>query len=246
MNQNGFVKLTNFFTQEEADTITSWGNQFNDIKEEKGKWMIYYESNGNRSRIEYFLPFIKEIKDFVDTKLTPLLEGTIGCKMNLFKDKMNWKQGKGKGFRAHQDHPAWSDFPVERFYSIALFPDASTIDNGCLQFVENKNNELLPHDLDENGKGSGDLLNPEQFDWNHIETTPRDILIFDSYAPHRSDDNITDSSRRIFYFTYNPEETGDFYDSYNNKKRTDFPPENEREGKEYNGDTKYNLANPLV
>lgn len=245
MEENGFVKLSNHLTSEGAQTIVSWADHFNEIEEQAGKWMIYFESNGKRSRIENFLSFKPEIKKFVDEKLTPLLEETIGEKVTLFKEKMNWKQAGGKGFGPHQDHPAWTDFPVKRFYTVAVFGNDSTVDNGCLQFVYGHNKQEYPHDMKEDGSGTGDLLNPEQFEWNHITTTTRDILIFDSFALHRSNINKTDNSRRIFYFTYNLVSDGNHHESYTEKKHEEFPPEIEREeGKVYQSD-KYNLANPL-
>lgn len=246
MDEKGFIKLSNYLTPNEADTIVSWANHFEEIKEQSGKWMIYFEPNGNRSRIENFLSFHPDIQKFVDEKITPLLESIIKEKVILFKEKMNWKQAGGKGFGAHQDHPAWNDFPPNKFYTVAVFGDNTTIDNGCLEFVSGKNKEVYPHDIKEDGSGSGNLINPEQFEWNHITTTTRDILVFDSYAPHRSDDNKTDKSRRIFYFTYNLVNDGDFHNSYTQKKREVFPPKNEREeGKVYHS-AKYNLANPLI
>ena len=40
--------------------------------------------------------------------------------MSLFKDKLNWKHPGGKGFKPHQDHPAWNDFNPDIFYSVAF------------------------------------------------------------------------------------------------------------------------------
>jgi hypothetical protein len=55
------------------------------------------------------------------------------------------------------------------------------------------------------------------------------------------------SQRRIFYFTYNRKEEGDFYEDYNKKKILEFTPDIERNNniKYNNMGTKYNLANPI-
>lgn len=244
MDENGFVKLSDFLTQEEADQIVEWADDLNHIEETSGKWMIYFESNGNRSRIENFLPFKPALRKFVEKKMQPLLEETIKQKVCLFKEKMNWKHAHGKGFAAHQDHPAWSDFTPSKYYTVALFGDNTTLENGCLEFVENKNGSLLPYDKE----GNGGIINSDELDWKPITTTPRDILIFDSFAPHRSGDNKTDGSRRIFYFTYNLELEGCNYKDYITQKREHLPPRIERqEGKVYNTlGNKYNLANPIM
>ena len=160
--------------------------------------------------------------------------------MVLFKDKINWKLPNSNGFKAHQDHPAWNDFNISRFYSVALFANKSTLQNGCLQVVPNKNNEIINN----NGCISKEI--EKTFDWLHIETTSSDLLIFDSYIPHRSDTNNTTESRSIFYFTFNKLSEGNHYNKYIENKRKYFPPPNERTSQNINiENNKYNLANPL-
>lgn len=247
MESNGYLLMKNFFTKKEAADIRKWASNMSEIKEEKGKWMIYYEQSQLRSRIENFCKYNPEINNFVNTKIKKFLELIVGEKVSLFKDKMNWKYPKGKGFLAHQDHPAWSDFPPSIYYTAAIFGDDSTIENGCLQFVclEQKiKNEIIDYDKD----GSGKILDEEKMDWENIETTPRDLLIFNSFIPHRSGENMSDKSRRIFYFTFNLSKEGDFFEEYLKKKREEFPPPNERNpDKEYKVEgTKYNLANPII
>ena len=160
------------------------------------------------------------MSDLVNLKLKPLVEYIYGEQMYLFKDKINWKYSGGKGFKAHQDHPAWSDFEPKRFLSVALFANNTTKENGCLEFgtqkKKRKSLSFLGSKLKRRGSKKYLLLDTYSedlgqltqeieysYDWSHIETTPRDILLFDSYAPHRSGPNTTNQSRRIFYFTYN-------------------------------------------
>ena len=86
-----------------------------------------------------------------------------------------------------------------------------------------------------------------QLKWDYLESTPSDLLIFDSFIPHRSDKNNSQSSRSIFYFTYNKLEEGNFYNQYVENKRKYFPPENERDGNNINiENNKYNLGNPII
>ena len=86
----------------------------------------------------------------------------------------------------------------------------------------------------------------EQYQWEYLETTPRDLLIFDSFIPHKSDKNTTDKSRSIFYFTYNKLEEGDHYQQYIAHKRKHFPPPIERDNLEIKiENNKYNLGNPI-
>jgi 2-aminoethylphosphonate dioxygenase len=241
--KDGFLLLRDFFSVEEGEKIQSWFNELEQWKEEKGKWMIYFQEDGKRARIENIINFHPEIKNFIETRITPAINEVYQKPMNIFKDKMNWKKGYGKGFKSHQDQPAWTDFPSERYVTVAFFGNHTTRENGCLQFARGEHDKgLHPHNIE----GGGEMIE-KGFNWEHVLTSPRDLLMFDSYVPHRSDENSTPNDRRIFYLTYNPAEDGDFYLDYIRKKREVLPPDIEREeGKDYNiGGTKYNLANPI-
>jgi ectoine hydroxylase-related dioxygenase (phytanoyl-CoA dioxygenase family) len=67
-----------------------------------------------------------------------------------------------------------------------------------------------------------------------VPCSPGDVLFFDSYVPHASKANQTDSPRRILYLTYNAKSCGDHRAQYFADKRTNFPPDVERKpGTEY-------------
>ena len=57
---------------------------------------------------------------------------------------------------------------------------------------------------------------------------PGDLVLFDSYVPHRSGPNHTCAPRRAFYVTYNAASQGDCRTAYYERKRRIFPPECER------------------
>ena len=246
LKNDGFILIKNYFNKDESEKIISFREKLEKIKEEKGKWMIYFEKNNEnriRSRIENFVNYNSDISNFLNNKINPLLNKVCDGEMVLFKDKINWKLSGGKGFLAHQDHPAWDDFKVSRFYSVSLFGTKSNIENGCLQVVRGKNNDGVL-------EKKGGCIPPElekKLEWEYVESTPSDLLIFDSFIPHRSDNNNSKNSRSIFYFTYNNIEEGNFYNEYVSNKRKYFPPDIEREGSKVNiENNKYNLANPLV
>ena len=269
---NNFILLKDHLTQDEGKRVTSWADQMEEWLEMRGKWMIYNEivdpstmpkstyvkgcNKGEklmRARIENFISYHPELKEFLDHTIKPLLEDKIGKKVKLFKDKMNWKRPGGHGFAPHQDHPAWSDFPPSIFYTVAIFADSATPENGCLEFgnlpsSERKSGGKLAEVLPYYENGDGKIEGADSFNWELYPTTPRDVLIFDSFVPHRSGPNRSDGSRRIFYFTFNLAEEGDYYTDYVEKKRQELPPDIEREkGKDYKIlGSKYNLANPIV
>ena len=248
-NKNGFVLLKDYLSNEEAHNIVEIANELEQWKEMKGKWMLFFEKKCDikyKSRIENFINYHEGLNKFLKNKIENIVEEIYNGKLNLLKDKLNWKFGGGKGFKAHQDQPAWTDFEPERYVTVALFANNTTKENGCLEFsYDSYKEELLSYDKNTTGQLTKEI--EDNINWKHIETTPRDILIFDSYAPHRSGPNNTKNNRRIFYFTYNEDKYGDLYDSYLKKKREEFPPDIERDNKKINIlNNKYNLANPIV
>lgn len=246
-DQHGFVILKDILNNHQANLVTTIGNELENFPEQKGKWMIYFESNDNkkRARLENFINYHPTLKSLLYEQIMPIVNNIINKDLLLFKDKMNWKRPLGKGFKSHQDQPAWTDFKPDIFYTVALFIDTSTKEKGCLEFVNNFNKkEIIPYNEEGNGGLKTDI--EDSLEWNVEETTPRDILIFNSFVPHRSGDNKTNESRRILYFTFNSKEYGDLYDMYFKKKREEFPPDIERENKDINIlGNKYNLANPI-
>lgn len=241
---DGFLLLKNFFSEDEKIQIIKFREQLEQLPEKKGKWMTYFEEKNNnrkKSRIENFYNYNENIKKFIDSKINPFLNKICKSEMVLFKEKINWKLSKADGFKAHQDHPAWDDFNISRFYSAAIFCNDCVKENGCLEVVRGKNN-LGP--FQKEGCIPPEIEN--SFNWEYLETSPYDLLIFDSYMPHRSGKNNSLNSRSIMYFTFNKLEEGYFYSEYIEKKRKYFPPHIERDEKIVSiENNKYNLGNPL-
>ena len=190
--------------------------------------MKYFEKNKESktlARIEKFLkePQLQSLNNFVDIEVTPILEEVLEERVILFKDKINWKLPGGGAFDPHQDFEAWEDFPPRKF------------------IAEQHTKGILKNT---NGRLDQNLV--ESFEWQSILCGNRDLVIFDSFVPHRSDKNLTDNPRRVFYFTYNLLSDGDYYNAYFDKKRSEFPPDFERTDRtNINTNSKYNLANPI-
>jgi 2-aminoethylphosphonate dioxygenase len=242
LRNRGYIKIKDFFNDAEKAKLLNYFDEIENLKEEKDKQMIYFEDNNQKSRVEYFYNYHSGIRQFINNKLNPFLNSVLGSNQILFKDKMNWKYPHGNGFKAHQDHLAWNDFDVSIFHSIALSGNISNKENGCLQFSDYDSRVIL-----DQSSNIGEITDKidETLDWTYVETTPADLVIFNSFVPHKSDKNISENSRRIMYLTFNNEEEGNYYEEYNKRKREFFPPNIERI-KEYSfKNNKYNLANPL-
>ena len=135
----------------------------------------------------------------------------------------------GEGFEAHQDSQAgWEDY-ANYFISVMVCIDEATLENGCLEVAPRANPELV-------GREWKPLTAAEtkMMDFTACPVQPGDVIYFDSYAPHRSARNMTDTTRRLYFSTYNRLSDGDHRAAYYADKRESFPPDIEREaGREY-------------
>lgn len=243
--QDGFVMLDGFLTESESNMIESFADEAYDLPEILDSYMKYHEGSGTErklARFENFRGLNSAFDKLLDNKLTPCVEKILGKKVNLFKDKMNWKLSGGGAFKAHQDHMAWSDFPPKYYVTLAIPVDNCTAENGCLEMVRGRHKE----GIFDGENGTIGKKWEDEFKWEFLYGKVGDIILFDSFVPHRSGPNVSDGSRRIIYLTYNLSEEGNHYDAYFASKRKNFPPDFERpKGTTVNLTSKYNLANPI-
>ena len=242
---SGYVVLKNFFSETEKTNIVNAANRLFGLPEVRDSYMKFYENTDKGrilARMEKFYKTDSNIEEIVNNRILPTLNLYEENQMTLFKDKLNWKLPGGGGFKPHQDFEAWSDFPPTYYVTCAIFADECTLDNGCLQMAPDQHQKGIL----KNTNGCIDKEVTDTFNWKPVLTTPRDMVIFNALVPHTSGKNVSDNTRRIFYFTFNKAIEGSHYEAYFAKKRQELPPDFEREeGKEYNLNSKYNLANPI-
>ena len=231
---DGFLLLKKFFTKEEMELINGKIVKFSKMEPndwELGKEMAYYEtSNENEnerilSRIEKYVDYHPEFKKLANSKnILNALEDLMGGSCVLFKDKINFKRTGGGGFRPHQDVQArWDEF-VKYTMNVMISTDHSTPENGCLEVAAGQHKRGLIGNYDR--PLEGDNLNGMEFEM--IPTEIGDVLFFDHFTPHQSKPNMSDKPRSNIYLTYNLLSEGNYRNKYLDKKRHDFPPDNER------------------
>ena len=216
--------------------------------ETPGKWMKYFEpgAHGQRQlcRVENFLEHQAALAQLVNGRsMLSLISELLGEQAVLFKEKINFKLPGGAGFQPHQDAPAFTSFAQTLHITAMISVDATTPENGCLEFA--------PH------PGAGQTLQlapdltiePEiarRLEWTPLPTRAGDLLLFDSYLPHRSAGNRSAAARRALYLTYARAAEGDYRLDYYARKRAAFPPDVEREpGSEYDDAGVFNVGNPI-
>lgn len=133
----------------------------------------------------------------------------------LFKDKLNFKGSGAAGFLCHQDATAYAtDDLASHHVSVMVAIDACTPDNGCLQVAPGTHKDgVLKHH-----EGVIAPAVESALAFQNVLVEPGDIVLFDSYLPHRSDSNKTDQPRRLAYLTFNPAREGDLHEAYYAKK----------------------------
>lgn len=186
--------------------------------------------------------YISASSDYIKQQFIPLCQKTIqditGSGVNLFKDKCNLKSPGGGAFTAHQDIPAYLQFGPAMHITAAVFLDEATTENGALSMCTNyqdvkttavswqqHNGQQLPiFDTYQGGTNNGRILQEieQQMQWQMIFAKPGDVILFNSYVPHKSEINRSANTRRAFFFTFNLAEEGEHYQQYYAAKRANF------------------------
>jgi ectoine hydroxylase-related dioxygenase (phytanoyl-CoA dioxygenase family) len=229
--KNGYIICRNFFKAKTFKKILNAVNQIEKYKNAKNKWMKYYDmSLKNKkkkilTRIENFIDYQKDFKKiFSNPSFKYQLKKIAGYKVVLFKDKINFKNPGGQGFKPHQDATIWRNmYNIKSFFSFALAIDDSTVKNGCLEFSKFNKKKLLSKPWKEIDKKV-----EKKLAWETVEMKAGDVVIFNDYSPHRSSDNLSNKKRRMLFFTYNSKKYGDHRQRHFDDKRKNFPPNIER------------------
>ena len=229
---DGFVVVRNLFDNKEVDQITKYTEELQNSPDASGKeWKYFEESKLDKNqkvlaRIENFCKFHKGFEKLcTKNKIIECVNDCLEEEGVLFKDKINFKMPGGSGFTPHQDSQAgWDDYA--KFYLTAMVSiDDATIKNGCLEFASGHNQSGLI------GKLWKPLSDNEMKNMKFvpIETKPGDAVFFDCYAPHKSEPNLTNKSRRILYLTYNKLSEGNHREKYYLDKYKNYPPDIDRD-----------------
>jgi ectoine hydroxylase-related dioxygenase (phytanoyl-CoA dioxygenase family) len=193
--------------------------------------MVYREA----SLLDPEVQVVQRIEDFCrhDAELDAWVRGgrlqaAVACLFGepavVFKDKINFKLSGGGGFEPHQDQAAgWSRYaPV--FITAMITLDPATLENGCLELGSGlRLNHLVGPEWQ---PLSAEAV--ERAELKPVPTAAGDAVFFDSYVPHASKANLTQTSRRVLYLTYNRAADGDHRERYFADKRAAYPPDIER------------------
>jgi len=139
--------------------------------------------------------------------LAALAASAAGSAVVDFKDKINYKQPGGAGFRPHQDLPAYPG--ATRVVSILLAVDECSQSSGCLWLAPGVDEVLATDD-----RGVVSTEAAAALAWSPAELAPGDAVCIDGLAPHYSEANRSDSPRRVLVASFAPAGEGYGRDGY--------------------------------
>lgn len=234
--RDGYLVMRGLYNAAEIREISDWTDEIANSPEKPGRVMMYFETNqhdGSRilCRVENFVPFHQGFRELItQRRLKQAVTELFGEPAVLFKDKINFKLPGGDGFREHQDVQAgWDDY-ADLHITAMVAIDETNEANGSLEMIPGLHQRGLL------GEKWAPLTDADtgRAEYQPVHCKPGDAVFFDSFAPHRSAPNRTDSARRILYVTYNRASEGDSRERYYADKRRNYPPDIEREpGKDY-------------
>lgn len=227
-NKNGFLIIKNFFSKKDTNLISNEIDKM--INENNENVYVYYtRSKINKklilNRVENFYENNKKIKVILDKKLKNIIYQIIKSKVNLFKDKVNFKSPGAVGFKPHQDLTIWNNmYKIKEFITVAVTIDKSNTKNGCLEISPKS------HMLGELAKFEKaiPLRVVKKLKWKKIISFPGDIVIFNDKTAHRSEANLSKNSRRMLFLTFNDVKYGNQIKRYYFDKIKNYPPNNLR------------------
>ena len=227
--RDGSLIERSLFGPREMNDISGWTDEVAAFPEVAGKHMVYDESSlrdpGQRvlSRIENFCPYHESFDNLLATgRVMSCIDALFDEPAVRFKDKINYKVPGGDGFKAHQDVQAGWDRYAPRHITMLVSIDDATPANGCLELAPALHREGLL------GRRWKPLEEDRDIAYTPYPTKRGDAVFFDSFTPHRSSQNLTDSARRILYVSYNRVSDGDNRHQYYRDKRASYPPGIER------------------
>jgi hypothetical protein len=160
----------------------------------------------------------------VDGPINECATHAAGEPVTAFKDKVNYKQPGGAGFRPHQDKVAYP--AAGRVMSILVAIDDCTVESGCLWIAVGVDEVLA---VDDRGVVRADVA--QALEWSAVELRAGDALCIDGLAPHYSESNRGDDPRRVLVASYAPVSEGYGRDDYYERRRQRMRAETERDGR---------------
>ena len=224
--KNGYIILPNQLTYKLKQNLLQGvlDIQFDSLNK-KTKHIHNFELNSSYNktilRSEHFTHNNNNIKSLLqDSSLNYIINNITDSNYTLYKEKINYKYPNTGSFKPHQDITA---YPNSHNHITCLIPLCNThLLNGSIQFSPLQYNNLYKKTILEHHNGV--IIQSDKLKWEPpIKANFGDIILFNSYIPHKSTQNISTSPRKSLYLTFNDSNEGNLRDTYYNiKNNSDF------------------------
>lgn len=231
-DQRGFIVERGFFDNHAMAVVSDWLDALQDpVKNVSAHAAKYFETSPLTGenllmRVEHILgehdPEIATL--MLSDKTLGALTVLLGEAPVLFKEKINYKRPGARADKLHQDQQAgwgtYSDF----FVTMCIAIDPNREANAAVRFLNNGNYEkkLLEDEWRPMSDDTENIWASGEFDM--IESDPGDVVFFDSYIPHGSPPNSSNTQRRNLFLTFNGISAGDQRGQYYADKWKNYPP----------------------
>ena len=219
-DQDGALIVRGALQPREVARLGALADEVAALPRGEGPWLVHHEALPDGAvalcRVENFCKHHAAWGALANGLVQDLVSQVYRQPAILFKDKLNFKGPGGAGFLCHQDATAYAtETLATRHVSALVAIDAANPENGALQIAAGRHREgVLP-----NSAGVTDPAVEAAMIFQTINVEPGDIVLFDSYLPHRSAANATNGWRRAAYLTFNLASEGDLHAAYYAKKR---------------------------
>jgi hypothetical protein len=232
--RDGYVVRRRAFDGAAMAEIAGWADEIASWPEVSGRHWVFHET----SKLDGATPLVARIENIVPfhdgfralcAAIAELVAPLLGEPAALFKEKINYKMPGGDGFKAHQDSQAGWESYASYFVTVALSIDRATVENGCLRLAAGEQRKGLYRAWEPLTAAEVAAMRFED-----CPTEPGDLVLFDSYAPHASEPNLSGAVRRMYFATYNRASEGAHMARYYADKHKDYPPDIDRDpGRRY-------------
>tara|TARA_B110000008_G_C16891212_1_gene532878 strand:- start:242 stop:1015 length:774 start_codon:yes stop_codon:yes gene_type:complete len=216
--KTGFIIIKDFFNKK---NITKTKKKILLNTKKKTNKLFFYEPDIKKiRRIENICEFSDDAKKLIHNKnLKKIIYQILGHN-TLFKDKLNFKYPKARGFEPHIDghffwknennkiKRGWKEYS-DKFLNVVIPLENTNKINGCLQIAKkNETFQILGTKWNDITKKTYRFTPKikkkfiKKFNFVNVELKIGDILIFDWRICHRSKKNLSKNSRMIFYATF--------------------------------------------
>jgi Phytanoyl-CoA dioxygenase (PhyH) len=217
--RNGWL-LTQTLDDDGVGRLRGWVDEIAAWPVHGGAWMHHHELTDDGPKLcrsENLIPFHDGVRELLTAgRLLDVASALIGSEAVLYKEKVNYKLPGGAGYAPHQDAPAYPFIDAHVSCMVAI--DDATAENGCLEVVSARHEEVLA--MDETGCIAAEVV--EELQWDLVPVSAGQTLWFHSRTPHRSGANRSATARRALYPTYNALVEGDLRTEYYRRKLDEF------------------------